>query len=460
MTNPLLTWLLRLSESKGGVQGDGLQRPRALGFNPDWLLVVLLLILAAATRLYQLGSFPYFPVPSPWNGSAVYPGLYTDEAARLGEIALFPHQVTAYEPSIQIILVKLAQVILGPSIFADRLTSALGSILTSVIVYFAAKLLYKDRVAAVSSSLYFIAMVPAIIYGRMIFYENLVALFLVVTIICMAKFEEGRDRRWLYFGALSSVFAVFSKVDGLFVPVFFTAWLLSDKDLRGKVKPLSFAWAPLVAGGVADLILVGSLGGFLGQWGLGVTGRELSIEFMAIQTLPSATFATVGPFFRPEFWYLFSYLCLGVLIVKGSKWGRLFLTVLVSFFILDVSIWGIESYFLIALFPVMALSVGGGIRSLWRVGNTGALALYGVLYAPLVGLFIGSISSRISIVDYPMFFLKEALFAAPFYGLAVALLFARSNHSKRMPLAASVLACFLGLLVLGSPWLYSYYFLI
>ena len=439
---------------------------------PEVLAVAVVVVLAAATRLYKLASFPYFPPQWPWLGdhaasacpagvSGVWPGLYRDEMSRLCEIAFFPHALTTYEPSINIVFVKVSQFLLGMSNFADRLPTALASILTAVVIYFAAKQLYKSRSAALVSSLYFIAMVPAIVYGRMIYYENLVGLFLVVAIYCVARFEDTGVRRWLYLAALASAFAVLSKESGLFVLLFFTLWAVTGKGVRSKVVPVLLAWAPVAAGGVLLLSLAGSVGGALSKWGFAYAGRELAFQFLFLQSMPSGYVAFDTGYIKPEFWYIFAYLCLAALLIAGSRAGKLLAEALFVFMATMVVAYGqgMASYYVIMLFPVLALAVGGAVPYLKKVGAGGALALYAALFIPLDLSYVASISLPTIAVNFSLYVLKDALLVAPLVSWLVLEGASRALLKRHFPLVVVVLVSFFVLLLVGTPELYSYYFL-
>jgi len=432
----------------------------------ELLVVGFVVALAAITRLYQLGAFPLFPPQFPWLGDAsqsacpagmtgVFPGLYRDEMSRLCEIANFPHALTTYEPSMNIVFVKITQALLGQNYFADRLPTALASVLTSVVVYFAAKQLYKSWSAALVSGLCFVVMTPALVYGRMIYYENLVGLFLAATIYCIARFENSGGRKWLYLGAVSAALAPFGKVDGVFVPVFFTIWALDSNERREKLRPLIVAWAPIVAAGLVILSLVGTFQGVLQQWDFGLAGREQSLQFLFIQSMPSGYIGT--GYIRPDFWYLFGLLSLGVLLVVGSRVGKLLTEVLFSFVAVSFLSFGISPYYLIMLFPLLALAAGGGIGYLSKVGTAGALLFYGLFYAPLVGIYTGVAATYIG-TNYTLFALNGLLFVAPAASWLVLNVTSRITIKRNFPLAPLVLAFFFGLLVLGTTILYSYYF--
>lgn len=438
--------------------------------NYELLAVALILVLAIVTRLYQLGSFPYFPPQWPWLGdhsasacpagvSGVWPGLYRDEMSRLCDVASFPHVFTTYEPSLNILFIKASQFTLGFNDFADRLPTAVVSILTILVIYLAAKELYKSKGMALVSGLYFVVMVPAIIYGRMIYYENLVAFFLALVIFSISRYENGKGRKWLYLGALSAALAPFGKVDGAFVSLFFTIWVIEGRGIRKKIAPLVIAWGPIVLAGVAILKLIGTFQGVLQQWYFGVVGRELSFQFLFLQTMPSGYITVDMGYVKPDFWYVFGFICLAALVVTRSRAGRMFTQALFAFVAVFFLSFGISPYYLIMLFPVFALSVGGGVSYLADMGSSGALGLYALLYGPLVVSYIGTTTLPYIGTNYPLFFLKDLIFFAPALAWLALDGVSKFTVKRHFPLATVIIVCFFALLILGTPEIYSYYFL-
>src|SRR5438309_6219991 len=103
------------------------------------MLLALVLGLALATRLYNLSSFPYFPTAPPWLGAdAPYRGLYIDEANYARIANAFPSTLSAYQPPLQILAVKLSILLVGNNVLGSRLPSAIASSFTAALVFLAA----------------------------------------------------------------------------------------------------------------------------------------------------------------------------------------------------------------------------------------------------------------------------------------------------------------------------------
>ncbi|HEV2226203.1 MAG TPA: hypothetical protein VGR56_05285, partial [Nitrososphaerales archaeon] len=199
--------------------------------------------------------------------------------------------------------------------------------------------------------------------------------------------------------------------------------------------------------------------GLLNQWAVGFVGKELSFQYLAIQSMPSGYVATLGAYVKPEFWFLYGYACLAALLALGSRAGRLLMEVLLSFLLVMLSVWGMGSYYLTMIFPIIALAAGGGSRLIVRVGTTRALAFYSVFYVPLVATYIASSSLPTFGFDYPLFFLKDGLFIVPPSIWLISGSISRNVFKRQVPFAPIILASFFVLLVLGTPVLYPQYFL-
>ena len=110
-----------------------------------WLLIIL--CLASFLRLWHLDSVP--------------PGLYPDEAINGNEafFSLNNHSFHIFYPEnngregLYINLLGFTFCLIGPSIFAIRLISALLGILTIVVIFFLGKELFNKKVGLISSAL-------------------------------------------------------------------------------------------------------------------------------------------------------------------------------------------------------------------------------------------------------------------------------------------------------------------
>lgn len=430
--------------------------------NPWVLSFAIVMILALITRLYQLGSFPYFSNAYPWDGAkAPYLGLYADEASRIIDALRFPGSFSVHEGAIiGTVATIVSSALFGSANAAYRLPEALASSLTAGVVFLAAKELFKRWGVALAAGLYFVAMVPALVYGRMIFYENLVALFFALAIYGIAKYDNSGRGRWLFLGALAAGLAPLGKADGVFVPLFFTLWVLTNERRKQKILPAILSWVPFGAEGVLILALIANLQTVLRRWLIGLVGREISVQYLLIQSMPSGYIVggDLG-YVRPDFWYLFAFIALGLLAVKGASAGKILAEALFCFVVVSFASFGIGSYYLIVLFPLFALAAGGGMGYLSKLGPTGALVLYAVLYAPLVEIIIGSVVLPHFEFNYTLSLLNDLLISLP--GVIWLILEGVSwlTAKRRFPLVVVLLTCFFIVLLVGTPEIYSYYFL-
>ena len=429
--------------------------------NPWLLSFAMVMVLALLSRLYQLGTFPYFPTQFPWLGAGPpHQGLYGDESYRVIEALQFPASFSVHEASLFGTLATVASKdLLGSMNWAYRLPEALASALTAGVIFMAAKELYRRWEVALAAGLYFVVMIPALVFGRMVFYENLVGLFFAATIYFMARFENDGRRRWLYLGALSAALAPFGKVDGLFVPLFFTLWAVTTGGRRKKIVPAVLSWLPFAAEGVALLALVGNLQDVLQQWEIGLVGRELSIQYLLVQSMPSGHIVGIDlGYIRPDFWYLFGFLALGLLVLKGSSASKILVEALFAFVIADFVSFGIGAYYLVMLFPFFALAAGGGMAYFSRIGSVGALAFYTIFYAPLVATIIGSITLPFVGTNYGLSLLNDVLLVLPGAVWLALEGVSRFTIKRRFPMAVALLVCFFAVLLIATPEIYSYYF--
>jgi hypothetical protein len=174
--------------------------------------------------------------------------------------------------------------------------------------------------------------------------------------------------------------------------------------------------------------------------------------------MPYGYVVVAGGYFKPEFWYLYGYASLAALLVLGSRAGRLLIEGLLSFLIVMLSVWGMGPYYITMIFPIIALAAGGGSKLLARLGTPAALALFTGFYIPVVATSVASSSFPTIAVDYSLYILKVGLFAVPLFVWLVTGAISRTTK-WRISLAQIVLASFFVVLLVGTPVLYSQYFL-
>jgi 4-amino-4-deoxy-L-arabinose transferase-like glycosyltransferase len=425
-----------------------------------WLLA-LLLVAALISRLYALGSFPYYPPQWPWLGdNPRHPGLYKDEAGYMESAMALPSSLSPYQPWLQLSAVKLSTLLLGPSALAARLPSALASSLTAPIVYLAARELFRSRASALLASLYFIVMVPGLIYGRMLLLENFAALFLALEFYFLVRYLGLPSSRLAYAASAFAALASMSKVTGIIGPAFLSLAMLAEKRIRSNVGPLLMAWSPLFAFVIVSSLIRGSFTLSLSSWLFGYVGRELSWQFLFLQALPSGHIVFSGGYVKPELWYLYAYLGMAAVAIAKRREASLLMYPLTAFFTIPLAVWGFSAYYPILIHPMLAIAAGGGTLLLLRTQNIPALGLLSALYVPLVASMTASLTLPVIEFNYSLFALKVGALLAPvlLWGLANRVLYSL-RQMRRLSFAAALLISYFALLLASTPYLYPYYFL-
>jgi 4-amino-4-deoxy-L-arabinose transferase-like glycosyltransferase len=375
--------------------------------------VVLVLVAALATRLYALGSFPYFPTLLPWHGAqttqAGLQGLYIDEYEYLQRaLQLFrgQPQLSLHQPPLAISLLYLSVSTVGNNSFAVRLPFALFSSFTAAFVYLIAKRLGNSITAGLASAVFYIAMVPALIYGRMAFLDNVSAFFFVGMLYFILRFkgEQGSStrNRWILAASFFAGLSVLSKITGIVSVVFFLIFLYREKVLS---RYLRFLAPAIVLAVLFPLVVLFALGlspsnfvtWLTNEYPIFQVGNELSVwRYFFLSTFPSG-FSTwwggTGGFPKPELWYVLGYITLLAVAVKEySTYYNLILAV-ATFVAFVPVVSPLGSYYLIFIQPLIAIPFGPGIRKLLDMPFPASLGVYTFLYVPLaISVGIGVIS--------------------------------------------------------------------
>ncbi|MCX6722655.1 MAG: glycosyltransferase family 39 protein, partial [Candidatus Staskawiczbacteria bacterium] len=195
-----------------------------------WVILFLIIVLAAGLRLWQLGSVP----PSPdWDevalGYDAYSIIHTgrDEFGKFLPVVL--RSFDDYKPALYAYLAIPSILIFGLNTFAVRLPSALFGIISVIALFFLIRELfdeykYKDYLALISSFL--LAISPwSIQFSRVAFESNVGC---VLNLLMVLFFVKGLKKPWLLF--LSAFFAGMSiyvyQSEKVFIPLLVLALII------------------------------------------------------------------------------------------------------------------------------------------------------------------------------------------------------------------------------------------
>jgi 4-amino-4-deoxy-L-arabinose transferase-like glycosyltransferase len=337
-------------------------------------VIILILLLALLSRTVNLSSFPYFQSNWPWNlPSYGRSGLYSDEYFNSLRTVW-----DVYYPFLQVVLVNIATSILGYSIFSVRLVPALFSSITCVLVYLSAYELFNRRLSAFLSSLFFIFMTPALVFGRMDFMENGAATLFVAAFFFAIKYLRTSKNYWLASAGVAAGLSFLCKQTGIAAAIFLILLIsiYKPKAIRQLI------WAILLVGVISSLYFVQILvvnpayigNGLIANISVGVGSTSWLAVFLE-NLMPSgvnvmwieSNLILYKDLFRLvslDFWYIFAFFIIIYLISRERESVREIVLALVSYVLVLLLVGHANSYYVILAQPFMAIPVGYGVSKL------------------------------------------------------------------------------------------------
>lgn len=385
----------------------GLIEKKRLRFIIMYAVIPLGAVFAVAlfSRLYDLSSFPYFSPGYPVCGGLpdckgkylLLPGLYSDEIYNFFQSQSTSSIVSNFGGGpVASFMIFLSTSFLGTTSFAVRLPFALISSFTSLFVYLTTNMLTNgQRRAALVSALYFIIMMPALVYGRMAFGENLIGLLFMINIYSTLKIKylpaNGR-RIWFLLAGLSAGLSIVVKFDGIIVLIYFAVFIFKEHLFTRRALYVTLAMVfgiltPLVALQLITKDAFSFVMARLYPFAIEVGTQLGFLNYFLFETLPSGATVSWSLFDRvPEYWYILLFVAiLALLMNKNFKqyYDLIFpIGILLAFFAMFSGSFG--SYYLIMIQPILAVGFGPGMKQLLRVPPVAALLFFALLFMPLV----------------------------------------------------------------------------
>lgn len=215
-----------------------------------YILLALIILVAAFLRLYQLGAVPLSPdwdeVALGYNGYSI---LHTgkDEYGKVFPVVL--QSFDDYKPALYTYLTIPPIAVFGLNVFATRLPSAIFGIMTVLAVYFLVKELFDDDYLALLSALLLAISPWHLQFSRTAFETNVGLAFNVFTALFFIK---GLKKPWLLsLAALCSALSIYAyQSEKVFTPLLVITLTLIY--LRPLVKlPRKYLAAAVICGALA-----------------------------------------------------------------------------------------------------------------------------------------------------------------------------------------------------------------
>jgi hypothetical protein len=272
---------------------------------------------------------------------------------------------------------------LGYSIFSVRLVSALFSSVTCVLVYFSAYELFNRKLPAFLSSMFFIFMTPALVYGRMAFVDNGAATFFVAAFLFAVKYLKTSKSRWLVSSGISVGLSFLCKQTGFAAGVFLFLFIFIYKPRAARQL-----WKLLlVAGLVASVYFIQILivnPAFVGDYLVGsITVSLGNVSWFSVflcNLMPSGVnvlwidsyLAPYKDLFRLvtlDFWYIVAFFVIVYLMTREKESVREVVLALASYVLVILLIGHANSYYAILAQPFMAIPFGYGVLKLHEMSG-------------------------------------------------------------------------------------------
>ncbi len=195
-----------------------------------WGLLVVVIILAAILRLWQLGSVPVSP---DWDEVALgydsYSLLHTAKDQYGQFLPIVIRSLDDYKPALYAYLAIPSIKTFGLNVFAVRLPSAIFGILSVIAVFYLVREIfgnykYRDHLSLISSFLFAIS--PwSIQFSRVAFESNVGTAFNIFSVLFFLK---GLKKPWfLLISAICAAFSIYAyQSEKVFVPLLIIALIL------------------------------------------------------------------------------------------------------------------------------------------------------------------------------------------------------------------------------------------
>lgn len=330
------------------------------------LVLLFIVVVGAYLRLHHLRTVPaWYPDEGSWI--TIAGDLMRGESAYMafGESSF----VVGRPPLFHLALAGLFRLV-GVDIFWGRLLAVALGLLTLLCLYVAASRMYGCQVALLSAGFY--AIYPsAVVYNRMVFTYNQLAPLYLLVVYALWQMVESSRRRWIVLAASCTGAALLTDLAAVGLVLFLILTLL-------LTRPRALLWAlPLAV--LPFFIFCGWMWLSAGEFFLQdvvFTLSRTSAPFL-VQVAHIVFYRTT---LEGDLWFALGGLGLLFQTDQRRRWltaGLFGLSLLVL--VRNGPVFGQASYFLIPLFPLVALGMGVAmargipvfaplLESAWRSG--------------------------------------------------------------------------------------------
>jgi len=290
----------------------------AIGFafqGKDFLLLLAALMLGVFVRFYNLSYFHFMTADESVYTQAVY-------AITKGYVPY--RDVFVAHPPVHF-LVQYPFMLISSSLLMVRFLSVLLGLGSIILLLYAARALYSERVARLATIMF--ALAPyAIFFNKLALVENTLLFFATLAFCLFFKYYRNGDRKWLMLSGFFVGVAIMSKYTMLFVVIVLIAFIAVRKEFKNLILFAACACIiPLVL--LLTILLSNTFNNFYVQtvslqlirFSLPLSTRMWEIALYSVWISPLALLAFPAlPLGRKKEDLLLTFLCIVPLLIMFS----------------------------------------------------------------------------------------------------------------------------------------------
>lgn len=414
----------------------------------DFRWLVGLFVAAIFLWLIGLGNLPL----RDWDEG--YYGTVSRDMFRTGNW-LYPTYLGEpflLKPPLMFWLISLSYSLGGIGEFTTRFPGAFLTACGVPLLYLISKEVFGDRLPAILTASIYLTLLPVVRHGRLAMLDGMVITFLLLSLWCLLA---ARRHRFFAIGIGIGLGAIALTKGVLVVALAAILGVFILVDRQEKILINSYFWGGIIVG------FLPVIGWYLAQ--IHRYGDTFIVAHFQAQSFDR--FATAIEGHQQPFWYYFIelikysapwlfFIPSGLYLAwqeRRKTWASLALSGAIVYFV-TISVMGTKlPWYIMPLYPFVALLVAAYLTKVWRLGFTNSL-IWVVLFSFLGIVALGGSAYFITADPQPVLIMMAIVLGITLMLVAVKI---KQNQTIFIPILCVGLYVTLGLFVISQSWIWE-----